>query len=104
VAGVYSVRLGAGNESSAGSGLAYTAPTGFVTVVRCLSVVTFPGTTFGGVYLTGAVSYLAGLIGGADLEIATINMRQVLNAGDTLTWQFQGGGGTWMVSGYNLDL
>lgn len=104
MAGVYSVRFGAGNESAAGSGLAYTAPTGFVTVVRCLSLVTFAGTTFGAVYLTGAVSYLGGLTGGADLEIATINMRQVLNAGDTLTWQFQGGGGTWMVSGYQLDI
>lgn len=104
MAGVYSVRLGDGNESAAGSGLAYTAPTGFVTVVRCLTVVLFPGTTFGGVYRTASVAYVAGVTGGSSLVIATINCRHVLEAGETLTWQFQGGGGTWMVSGYNLDL
>ena len=103
MASVYSVRLADGNESSAGSGTAYTAPTGVVIVVRCLTVVTFPGTTFGGIYRTASVAYLAGLIGGADLAIATINLRHVLNAGETLTWQFQGGGGTWIISGYSLD-
>lgn len=103
MASIYSKRLGDGNESAAGSGPAYTTPSGVVTVVRCLTVVLFPGTTFGAVYRTASVAYVAGVTGGSSLVIATINCRHVLEAGETLTWQFQGGGGTWIVSGYELD-
>ena len=103
MADLYSARLADGNESVAGSGLAYTAPAGKVVVVRCLSVVLFPGTTFGGIYRTASVAYVGGAVGSGALVVEAINMRQVLNAGETLTWQFQGGGGTWMISGYVLD-
>lgn len=102
MAEIYSRRLGDGNESGAGSGLAYTTPSGVVAVVRCLTVVLFPGTTFGGVYRTDSVAYIGGATATGALYPETINMRHVLEAGETLTWQFQGGGGTWILSGYEL--
>lgn len=103
MAAIYSHRLADANEGAAGSGLAYTAPALTTVVCRSLTVVCFPGTTFGGLYRTASVAYLAGHAAtSGGLEIATIDMRQVLNAGETLTWQFQGGGGTWMLSGYLL--
>lgn len=103
MAAIYSHRLADGNEGGAGSGLAYTAPALTTVVMRSLTVVCFPGTTFGGIYRTASVAYVAGhvaLSGG--LEVAVLDFRHILNAGETVTWQFQGGGGTWMLSGYLL--
>lgn len=103
MAAVYSARLGDGNESAAGSGLAYTAPALTTVIVRSLTFVLFPGTTFGGLYRTASVAYIGGVVNpGVGLYLATLDIRQVLNAGETMTWQFQGGGGTWMAGGYLL--
>lgn len=102
MADVYSARLADAYEAAAGSGVAYTAPSGVVVVVRCITLLLFGGTTFGGIYRSASVAYLGALAGGAVLTVATIDMRHVLNAGESLTWQFQGGGGTWAISGYVL--
>ena len=100
---IYATRFGDGNESAAGSGVFYTVPTGKVSVIRSVSFVLFPGTTFGGIYRTASVAYVAAVTASGGLVVYTADLRSVLNVGETLTWQFQGGGGTWSVSGYELD-
>ena len=103
MASVYSVRLADGTQG-VGTAAIYTAPSGFTIVVRQITLVAFGGCTLAAIYRQGPTAYLAG-----SLQIPAAGLfimqegRWVLNPGDVLEAQFLTAGGTYHLSGYQLD-
>lgn len=103
MASIYSTRLADANIAGAGSGVAYTAPAINTIVVRTITIVAFATTTLAAIYRTASVAYLAAIYpvpAGGMAEV--FNGRWVLNPGETLTYQFLVGGGTYSIHGYTL--
>lgn len=100
---VYSARLGDGSNASAGSTDIFTAATGKVTVVRCVHFVLDTGCTEILIATTSGIT-LASIINAAGASLAqTINLRQVVIAGEVVKFVTVGAGGSCTVSGYELS-
>lgn len=95
-------------SSSSGLHLIYTAPAGYVTVVRDISVANTSGSSEAySLYASGNPGPTSAfiLINGslANDAVDQWEGRQVLNAGDTLTLSIGGADFTCLISGYLLS-
>lgn len=99
---VYSKQLAKVVSAGAGGATFFTAPAGYVTVVRTITLTVFAATTEAAVRLGGAYCLCGQHNASGVDEFLVFNMRHVLNAGDTLDWTATGSGLQILVSGYQL--
>lgn len=102
MASIYSTQFGHGAGTAGATGTLYTVPTGFVAVVRSIGLWNYAGGPgFCAINGPGGDAIFVGSSTGAQ-GMSTWEGRQVLNPGDTITYDLVSGDWTWLVSGYLL--
>jgi hypothetical protein len=100
---VYSARFVAGSFAAGLSGVVYTVPAGKTAVLRDMSVFADGGAAgYAAIILTG-VATLASVVTPASGPAPSWEGRQVLNAGETIKININGGTCEVAISGYLLD-
>lgn len=99
---VYSKRLGQYSQVGAGGAVIYTVPAGVVAVVRSASFTTIAGTSQAANLIVGGAYEIAGIESSVFYVPVVVNLRAVMVAGETLTFEVTGGTFHVMVSGYEL--
>lgn len=99
---VYSKRLGSAGIAGAGSALVYTVPTGVTAVVRSCSFTCVSGSADAANLIDSGSYEIAGAEVGTLFVPTVVQLRAVMEPGDTL--RLEATGGTWhvTVSGYEL--
>lgn len=101
----YTTRFGVASVAANASVLLYTAPVGATSIIRDILVVNLGGT--GGVFnlhvTSGSLTtYVAASQSQAALETFHLDLRQVMEVGDTLTFTSGNNPFSVMVTGYQL--
>lgn len=103
MAAVYSRRLSAGYYPPGTTATVYTAPSGITAVVRSVQVTNQTGSGGNCRIVDGGGVDFASTVGGALLETIVVNLRAVLESGDSIGIDTATDGFTVRISGYELD-
>ena len=99
---IYSKKLFDGYLTGAGAHALFTVPSGHTYVIRSITYSTFSAAVNQGYVGRAGNSVLAGWVNLAVLLPQTVNMRQVLNAGDALQCVLVTSDVLLAISGYDL--
>lgn len=99
---IYSVRFADSVVTSA-TVIPYTVPAGFVAVVRSISILTIGSGTTAEVQRSGGIGAFAWCTSTLTAQYFPFDMRQVLNAGESLELIVTTGTARFLVSGYQLQ-
>lgn len=104
MASVYSVSIAHGTLTGSTLGVVYTVPAGQVLVVRCVTFMCYsggPGSA--GVTYPDGSRLVEADVAGFSGAFGPVDLRHVLDAGDTLSVFTTAGDWTYAISGYLLD-